>query len=494
MAKMTQLPSAQATNERWIYVGAALLSLALSAWSGYAQQIPNPDALYYLRAAEFFRDGQWQQGFAVYRWPFFSLMIAAVMALTGATAQVAALLIDALFDSAVVVLLIALARRLASGAGARQIVGWAAFVIVLHPKLAVMRSAIVRDHGYYAFVLSALYLVVRDHQEPQRWLKPAIAGCIAIAALFRLEALLFAVMVPAFYLATGRSSGGRKLLVVAAILLLGLLMAVVYAAWTGAGPPAGQIDFDILARFRDITDTLRVRAARLSEAVPPIRNAGLLAYLGFSVAALVDAVLRAATIPLAILAVFAFTPRRLLSDFAARFVVWFCGSQLVLLLGFVLTSFFIDWRFAMLFALLMTIPAIFTVAEVAEEWRARLPGSRLLMPIVLLAVVVPWIVEFPRFSKLEHLRQAGQWIGSNVPAHAKVLTNDGRIAYFSGRAFPGEILLLMVADTTDRAVREVDYVAVEAARNAPPAFVTRDRLVATIDGANNRSVFIYKTK
>jgi hypothetical protein len=145
----------------------------------------------------------------------------------------------------------------------------------------------------------------------------------------------------------------------------------------------------------------------------------------------------------------------------------------------------------------MTIPAAFTVAEVAEQFRARLPGSRLLLPIVLLAVVIPWIVEFPRFSKLEYLREAGQWIGRNVPADARVLTNDGRIAYFSGRAFRGAILLLMVSDTTDRTVREVDYIAVETARNAPPAFVTRDlqmRLVATIDGANNRSVFIYRTK
>jgi hypothetical protein len=151
----------------------------------------------------------------------------------------------------------------------------------------------------------------------------------------------------------------------------------------------------------------------------------------------------------------------------------------------------------MLFALLMTIPAVFTVSEVSEQWRVNVPGSRLLLPIVLLAVVVPWIVVFPRFSRLEYLRQAGQWIGSNVPASARVLTNDGRIAYFSGRAFQSDILLLMVADTTDRTVREVDYIAVEAARNAPPAFVTRDvqtRMVATIDGANNRSVFIYKMK
>jgi hypothetical protein len=421
------------------------------------------------------------------------------MTLTGVTAQVAAQVVDALFDCATVLLFIALVRRLGSEVGARNIAAWAAFVIVLHPKLAVLRPAIVRDHGYYALVLLTLYLVVRDHQHPAGWIKPAIVCSVVVASLFRLEALLLAIVVPAFYVVANTSGPRRRLLAVLAVLLSGLLLAVVYALWTGfmMDPGArGGLESDILIRFREIGDALRVRAARLSEAVPPLRNAGFLAYSGFVVAALIDALLRGMTIPLAILAAFAFTPRRLLSDFATRFVLWFAGWQLVLLLAFVVIAFFVDWRFTMLIALIMTIPAVFTVAEVAAQFRARLPGSRLLLPIVLLAVVVPWIVEFPRFSKLEYLREAGQWIGRNVPADARVLTNDGRIAYFSGRAFR-DVTLRLAADTTDRTVREADYVAVESPRNAPPAFVTRDlqsRIVATIDGANNRSVFIYKTR
>jgi hypothetical protein len=485
------------STERSIYLAAILLSLALSAWSGYVQQVPNPDALYYLRAAELFQAGQWQQGLAVYRWPFLSLTIAGVMTLTGATAQVAAQIANAAFDCATAVTFIALVRRLAADGDVRSIVGWAAFIIVLHPKLASMRSSVVRDHGYYAFFLLTLYLVVRDHQLPRAWIKPAIVCAIAGAALFRLEALLLAMVVPAFYLVASR----RRLLAVPAVLLSGALLAIVYAIWSGVvmvpGAPSSGLEADILARLREIPEVMRARAARLSEVVPPVRNAGAVAYIGFSVVALLDALLRAVTIPLAILALFAFTPRRLLSGFATRFVLWFSGWQVALLLAFVLVSFFIDWRFAMAFALIMTIPAAFTVAEVAMLARDRLPSYRVLFPIVLLAVIVPWLMEVPRFSKLEHLRDAGYWISRNLPPHAKVLTNDGRIAYFSGRAFQSEILLRPTAETTDRTISEVDYVAVEAARNAPPSFVTRDlqsRMIATIDGANNRSVFIYKTR
>lgn len=489
------------STERSVYLAAIVLSLSLSAWSGYAQQIPNPDALYYLRAAELFNAGQWQQGFAIYRWPFFSLSVAGMMALTGATALIAAQIVNALFDCATAVIFIALVRRLAFDGSTRSIAGWAAFIIILHPKLAVLRPSVVRDHGYCAFFLLTLYLVVRDHRLPRGWIKPAIACSIIAAALFRLEALLLAIVVPAYYLVADTSDARRRLLVVPAVLLAGLLLAAVYAIWTGTimipGAAPSGLDADMLGRFREIADAMRARTARLSEVVPPVRNAGVVAYIGFSLTALVDALLRALTIPLAILALFAFTPRRLLSGFATRFVLWFAGWQVVLLLAFTVVAFFIDWRFAMVFALIMTIPAVFTIAEVAAQWRARLPGARLLLPAALLTVVVPWILEVPRFSKQEYLRDAGYWIGRNLPANAKVLTNDGRIAYFSGRPIQSEIVLLTAADMADRAVGEADYVAVESARNAPPRFITRDmqtRVIATIDGANNRSVVIYKTK
>jgi hypothetical protein len=498
---MTNLLPAQWSSERSVYVAAIVLSLALSAWSGYAQPIPNPDAVYYLRAAEYFNAGHWQQGMAVYRWPFFSLTVASMMFVTGAAAQTAAQIVNALFDCATAVLFIALVRRLAADVSIRSIAGWAAFIIVLHPKLAVLRAAVVRDHGYYAFFFLALYLVVRDHQQPASWIKPAIVCSIAAAALFRLEALLLALVVPAFYLVADTSAKRRRLLAIPAVILAALLLALVYALWSGAvmipGAPSRGLDADLVGRFREIGDAIRARAARLSEVVPPIRNAGTIAYIGFTVAALIDALVRAVAIPIAILALCAFTPRRLLSGFATRFVLWFAGWQVVLLYAFAVVTFFLDWRFAMVFALIMTIPAAFTVAEVAALWRQKLPAYRVLFPAALLAVVVPWTIEVPRYSKLEHLRDAGIWISRNLPSNAKVLTNDGRIAYFSGRALQSEITLNTSPTATDRAVGDFDYVAIESARNAPPPFVTGDlqaRTVATIDGLNNRSVYIYKTK
>jgi hypothetical protein len=496
---MTNLPSALMQKERSVYVAAIVLSLILSAWGGYSHQVPNPDAFYYLRAAELFHSGQWQQGFALYRWPFYGLTIAAFMALTGGTAQIAALVVNALLDCATVAIFIALAGRLAFDGKPKFIVGWAACIIVLHPKFVVLRPMVIRDHGFYTFFLLALYFVVRDHQCARRWLKPSIACSIAAAALFRLEALLLAVVVPAFYAFSAPSAVLRKLLAVSFILVAGLLFVLLYAFWSsgilmGAGAESREVD--LLARVRDLAALFNAKAAQLAQVVPPLRNAGIVAYVGFATVALLDALLRAVTIPLAILSVLAFTPRRLLSEFASRFVLWFSGWQVAMLLAFVLVVFFIDWRFAMALSLVMAIPATFTVAEVFRLWRMRL-GYRLLFPVVLLAILVPWILELQRSSNLEHLRSAGYWINRHLPPSAKVLTNDMRIAYFSGRALETEIMVHPAADTPDRTLAEADYVAIEVTRNTLPPFVTRElqtRLIAGFEGAVNRRVFIYKTR
>src|SRR5215211_6213444 len=49
-----------------------VLSLLLSFWAAWAQFIPNPDAMLYLRAAELFSAGRWHEAVGIFRWPLYS--------------------------------------------------------------------------------------------------------------------------------------------------------------------------------------------------------------------------------------------------------------------------------------------------------------------------------------------------------------------------------------------------------------------------------------
>jgi 4-amino-4-deoxy-L-arabinose transferase-like glycosyltransferase len=486
-----------------VYLLLALVSLCLSTWSTYAQYIPNPDAGYYLRSAELFAQGRWHDGLVVYRWPFYSLNIAAVIAVTGLQAQVAANLVNMLLDCVTVICFVALVRRL-GGEGGRSIMLWAGLFILLHPKVMQLRPVIVRDHGFLAFFLLTLYLVARDQAAPKRWIKPAIVGAIGGAALFRLEALFLLLLVPAFYSFTAMGASRRRWVVIAVVVVACLLLVPGFFAWSGwnsldsvskaSVPDVIQAALD---RARIIFAVLRERSEQFGKLMPPFgRNIGGMAYAGVVVSITLDVLLRALTIPIAVLAVLAFTPQRLLNDGTFRFVGWFALWQIPLLLIFMTFTMFLDWRYAMPFALMAGIPAVFTVDAIAKEWSSGILRARYLLPVALAALILGFVLVFPGFSKLNYLREAGYWAKNQVPAGATILTNDNRIAYFSARPYESGVRL-RTTDLLADSLKDTDYMLLSLDRGGdPPAFVNglQSKLVGTFSGQGGQRVLAYKLR
>lgn len=480
----------------WILLFSVIASLILSAWSGYAQQIPNPDATYYLRAAELFEAGRWEEALKVYRWPFYSMTIAAAMKLTSASAFVGAQLINAIFDCLIVVIFVGLAKALATEKTAPTIAFWAAVLILLHPRLTVIRPVIIRDHGFHAFSLAALYFVAKDHHHPQVLNKVLSVGCILLAALFRLEALYLLVVVPTFYLFARASSIRTKLLSIGGVLLTCAVLLPAATIWTtGTVVPQAlsqTLTFsEIAIPLRHLTNTISVMASKFQSILPPSRNAGGLSYIGTVVALTIDSTLRAITIPLAVLALLGFFPRRLTSPFAASLVAWFAWWQIPVLLAFTTINLFLDWRYAVLLAFLLAIPATYTVQKMSEDARCRTASKQFIFFSALLALIVPWLLTLPRPSDLEHLRQAGIWITDNVPQDARVWVNDNRIAYYSGRTYNTTIATPMPANVD---WPNSDYAAIEI-KGASDKFLSEKmqrRLLKVIQGRHDHSVYIYK--
>lgn len=480
-----------------ILLFSAVASFVLSAWSAYAQQIPNPDAMYYLRAAELFQAGQWEEALKIYRWPFYSVTIAAVMKITGASAFVGAQLVNAIFDCLIVIIFVGLTKTLAHEKFARMIAFWAAILILLHPRLTVIRPIVIRDHGFHAFSLAALYFVAKDHHYPRRLYKISCCICIFSAALFRLEALYLLVVVPTFYLFARASSAHAKLLAIGATLLACVVLIPAATIWTSDTliPKAlnQTLTFsEAVAPLKHLANTITTTAAKFQSILPPGRNAGGLSYIGTVLALTIDSALRAITIPLAILALFCFVPRRLTSPFSTSLVVWFGGWQIPVLLTFTTINLFLDWRYAVLLAFILAIPATHTVYALSKDAKHGTTNKRLLFVAALLALIVPWLLTLPRTSRLEHLRQAGVWIAENLPKDAMVLVNDGRIAYYSGRPYDTTVAIPTLADID---WPSSNYAVVEV--KGPPsdkllAENIQKRLIKVIQGLDGSNVYIYK--
>ncbi len=486
--------------DRRIYVAAAVLSLLLSAWAAWAQFVPNPDAMLYLRAAEQFADGQWTAGIGTFRWPFYSLLIAATMTVTGLKAIVAAELVNAGLAAVTTVAFIALAAKLSNGD--RLTALCAAFIILLQPHLAGDRPSIIRDNGYLAFFVVTLFLVARDQLAPGVKTRLAIAASILIGGLFRIEGFALAALVPFYYLV--RQPGFWK----RPALLIGIVIACVALIPAALLWTSGDLTFWLQGHFESaaisrqwvgFSSTVSTRLHRLKDDfLYPFGGGNEWgAYIGLVIGIVVVNIVRALTVPLAILTVFAFVPKPVMPRAASRFVLWFALAQLPMLFVLTFVMLFLDKRYAVGLVLVIDIALAFLMAEAIRRWRTdRL--ARIFVPIAAATLVGVFAFAVPKPSKLAYLKDAGQWIGQELPRSAMIATNDARIAYFSGR--PYERIRIWPYSRRnppgDADLAGFDYFAFDVASpgELPPKLVdlSAKELVRSFPGRDGHTVLIYR--
>ena len=481
-----------------IYAIAAAISLVLSFWGAWVQFIPNTDAALYLRSAELLANGRWAAAVATYGWPLYSVAIATVMTLTGLDALLAAQFANALFALITTVAFMGLASRLANRD--RLVVMCAAVVILLQPQLVQLRPVIIRDNGYFAFLLVTLYLVACDVALPRLATKIAIAAAIVVTGLFRIEGFFLAALVLIYYSARLHVNWSRFSLMFAIIaavplVILGLLLwtSGTFGQWL-----TGHVGLYGLERgWGHYSEAIATRLHKLRyDLLYPYGGGNIWgAYVGMFLGIATVNIVRAVTIPLAILTVFAFFPKRLMPRSVTEFILCFAFGQLPVLLVFTFATMLLDRRWAVGMALVLDIALVFLVAEMIRQWR---PGSaaRRFLPVMAVVMLTVWAFAIPRPSKLAYLKEAGQWIGHEVPIDARILTNDSRIAYFSGRPY-GDAMRVSVDDFSEIAagLARFNYFAVKAkdANSLPTAVrnIIDKQLVRSFAGKDGDQVLVY---
>ena len=422
---------------RIIYGVAVVASVVLSIWCAWAQFVPNPDGALYLKAAELIASGQWSDAVSIYGWPTYSIAIAGVIKLTGLEPFLAAQFISAVFAAIITVSFIGLADRLS--AGDRLVVLCAAIVIIAHPQMLSLRPLIVRDTAYLAFLLLTLYLVACDIARPSLAAKLGIAISILLAGCFRVEGLFLAALVPLYYLARERGWKHASFIVPAVAAVLVAIFGMLF--WQGGGFARlvrGQISFDVVqAMWTLYADDIGKRLHTLRyDFLFPNGNTGNAwgAYLGIIWGVTIVNIVRALFLPLVVLWIFVLVPKRLPPRPAAGFLLWFAFGQLPVLLIFAFATMLLDRRYANGMGLILSVPIAFLLAGLIREWQSR-SQYRFFLPFVAIVLLAAWVAAMPRPSKLGYLKESGRWIGQELPAGARILTNDIRIAYFSDRPY-----------------------------------------------------------
>ncbi|MEO5574258.1 MAG: hypothetical protein ABIR48_07235 [Gammaproteobacteria bacterium] len=433
-----------------IHLVAILISFALSAWAVYSDGIVNRDGILYLETAAQLEQGNWPAARALYEWPFYSALIASISHLSGLGIEASAQGLNALLFALIVYAFIGVVGEM--GGGRRTLIA-AALVILLQPQLNEHRADIFRDNGYWAFYLLALWLFIKYFKMPRLCYAWAWGISIVIALLFRIEGMVFLCLLPLTLLLKHDMILSQRLRALAGAYVVGLAGLFLLAVWWAIDPVAALHNVGRLGEplswlsyvWQGLGGHLQEQAARLNQAILNQFSAShaLQAVIATLLTLLFSSLISALSLVYALLILHSFVSgsfRARLPDDMRKIILWLVLINLVVLSVFLVKMFFLTGRYPMPAALTLMLILPFHLTWLAGKWHARdlsqfkQTAQLGLIAVVIFAVAVDGLVNFGP-SKY-YLKTAGLWIAKQLPADAKLYTNDEVVAYYAGRWQP----------------------------------------------------------
>jgi hypothetical protein len=428
-SQLKQLPP------QWV---AAVVGAAFSLWSIVKNPVLNDDAYQYLRAAELFSSDGASAVFTHYGWFNYSIVIALLHRVLPGSLLASAHVLNLLLQTLLITTFVRVSQRVQAG----RRIGWlAALALLAYPQLNEMRFMLIRDFGFLAFVLLSLelLLLLRDSG---RWQHAALwVFAISLAAVFRLEALMLAVVAPLALLGNGNH---RKVLWLYFILFALALFTSFVSALMQVDLP-GLIQFAYRYYLPPLFDlpALMAHSGNLvmqqlfsPDNFPASNNAAvgpiiLLFAYGYSVLAIL---VQALSVPLSLLLLHAgwrgwLRPAEAMRGPLAAYA--FCAFLSLLL--FISIMHFLTERYTMLLCLLLLL----LVPGVLNRWidhaQTKRKRSRYVFAagFFLVYFFTDSLVSFGYST--DYLPQALGWLRANDTASTAFHTNSPYMAYGSGR-------------------------------------------------------------
>ncbi len=486
-------------TERLISAAAAVASVVASLVHLHFDPLVNPDGIAYLLAAQAWLDAGYAGAASVYPLPIYSILIAAVARLSGWSLLTSAHCLDVVSIALLIVGLQRLARAMGGGVRVQAIV---VLLALLLPELNGFRSFVLRDFGYWACWAYALVALLRYAESPTARRGAVFFGWCIAGALFRVEALALAGLMPIalLFLPSRRAAAGWLYLSIA----FGSAVALV---WVAAQPASSAAEWfrETLAKTATlaaaIPATVRGQIDGFATAVlnPQFHDYAAAGVLGGLLAMIVVHVVNAASVP--VIAVAALGVWR----GALRGVTRPAAAVLGMALAIVIASLaavlaargIIQTRYAMPAGFLLLILASFAVDAACAA-----ADPRALRRVYALAgfAAMYFVAEaaFGLANSKQHYLQAADWLAHNTPANARIVTNDPRVVYLANRSVDWRGFDISTSfDTRALRLDGFDYLAVFVSRRDPGARtrfadVADLRNVAQFDNGHGDAVVIYR--
>lgn len=498
---MTALRSVSANNllerqrpfyqqERWVYIVALVLSLCLSVWMDYREEVINPDGLCYLMSAQTMgvslHEGMQLCGQA--HWPLYAILIHGLVSLTHCAYTTVAYSLNGFFT----LLSVGVFLRIVRHVGASIRVMWlAAGVILLAHDFNAVRVYIARDHGFWAFYLFSLLFYLQYLRKPSWHGALMWSVSMIMATLFRIEGAVFLLLAPLAVFFEKQTPFTTRLRAFLQLNALSVCAVVTIFSWIFLHP---QQSLDKLGRLPEFVHQLtygvtvmferyQVTKAALIHYVLPadaLSRAGLVLNLvlcSWYVVLLFTSV----SLGYLILVFYAWASQAVRFDRQATLVLYaYIAINLLVTLGFFLEHLFLSRRYVVALSLVLMLWVPFTLDYLFSHCRTL--QRRILVGVSLLLVMVAavgGIVDFG-YSKM-YLRDAGAWLATHVPQDARLYANDEQVMYYSGHygqaLFETELKYRFIDTIAKGQWRHYDYLAIATQKHKA---AKTQALIATI--------------
>jgi hypothetical protein len=396
-----------------------LVHVALLVWQAYVVQINN-DGILYIDAARAYASGDWAKARALYPWFTYPALLGAATALSGLNPWTVALVMNGAASTLTVLLLLRCAWVVRPE---RATLLATAALLFGNLWFNDLRATIVRDHFFFLFMIGGFYCLIRDLQSPSLRYKAGFAVLTVIAALFRIEAFGFLMLVSVARAISEAPSGRLRIALIAALVVGSVCAVLATAFWTRGG-----IETWMAEPLR------RVEIIRNEVLGPYEARKASVAYVGMIVGLLVYGLVNSiglATVLLASFFIVSDKENRRSAALHAGLIYLAAGAAIYG--GQIYMNLVFDQRHGLVLSLVLTpIAAIGLVQLTVAAKQSRSVPLKALLTSAVILLLVGFFVGLRKTDAHSYRMTAGEWLAQNVPAGAHIASNSGQILFYGG--------------------------------------------------------------
>lgn len=412
----------------------------LSIFTLLLQEVPNSDAYTYVRTAEIFLADGIVAAYQHYSWATYSILIGIVSSF-GLDVFSAGLFVNAIFYGILVYAFLSIVKEINDS---KPLLVIAAICILVYPQLNEYRELLIRDIGFWALSLLALWQYLLYAKTKSLSCAITFSISLLLAAAFRAEALAYLAFTPlALFFDRRVDADTRKnlllriyLVVVALsialllfLALMGLNVAQLFIQFASIYEPFISGNFTLNDEERALLGSLLFTeyAATFSrEYIELFLLAGMISILFANLFSGVGGPY------LIILLIGLFRNLLRFERYIAIPVLFYLCINFLILLGFIIVTRYLSSRYAMLMCILLVLFVPIIVHHLLES--AKSGGHKSTAYIVAIFFSYCAIDSYYSFGESKaYVNDSIEWIAENTEDSAGLVTNNHAIAYFSGK-------------------------------------------------------------